>query len=158
MHTYIINKRRFERNSSLKDYHRFNESIPLDFLMLLHWMAFERKLCLAQEHISLAAHNIPPPTLTNHCSMVVDALCRQSSTSPVILLLQIISQMSDIKLIVCSITMNPFLPNVLPPQSKEVELKLYLIFGKFYLSTTAIAFDLKEWLRNKTYWIRKFLF
>ena len=54
--------------------------------------------------------------------------------------------------------MNPFLPNVLPPQSKEVELKLYLIFGKFYLSTTAIAFDLKEWLRNKTYWIRKFLF
>ena len=54
--------------------------------------------------------------------------------------------------------MNPFLPNVLPPQSKEVESKLYLIFGKFYLPTTAIAFDLKEWLRNKTYWIRKFLF
>ena len=90
--------------------------------------------------------------------MVIDTLCRQSSTCPVILQLQIISQMSDIKLIVCTITMNPFLPNVLPPQSKEVELKLYLIFGKFYLSTTAIAFDLKEWLRNKTYWIRKFLF
>ena len=53
--------------------------------------------------------------------------------------------------------MNPFLPNVLPLQSKEVELKLYLIFGKFYLSTTAIAFDLKEWHRTKTYWIRKFL-
>lgn len=121
-------------------------------------MAFERKLCLAQEHISLAAYNIPPPNLTNHCSMVIDTLCRQSSTCPVISQLQIISQISDIKLIVWTITMNPFLPNVLPPQSKEIELKLYLIFGKFYLSTTAIVFELKEWHRNKTYWIRKFLF
>ena len=121
-------------------------------------MAFERKLFLAQEHISLAAHNVPPPNLTNHCSMVIDTLCRQSSSCPVISLFQIISQTSDIKLIVCSITMNPFLPNVLPPQSKEVELKLYLIFGKFYSSTKAIVFELKEWQRNKTYWIRKFLF